>query len=438
MQRKVWVFCALLLAALMCMPQAALAVTDQEVKALLQEIKALKKRVAELEKKLGAACQVSDANRDKVLKAAAAAEEARRLAREAREQARQAFDQAKVATTRSVKASRDVETVTKQPPAVLSELGKRISIHGQVQVEASYERRQAKSGRSSNNSDLTLATAEIFFEGTINKYTRGVLHFLWEEGKTEPVDMDEAFVVIGQTEDLPFYLMAGRIYPAVGVFDSYLISDTITKNLFETQESAAEVGYAGSWLNFSVGAYNGSLQESNQGGDTLINSYYTRLQLMNPEGSLGGLKLSGGVAYTNNIGDAGGLLDNIPGQQVRDLVPGLSFSLVAEYQKFALLGEYITALDDFQPGELSFAGGKKARPSAFNLELAFIPVDDWSFAVRYEGGSDLFGQEPERQWGGGLNWTFLPDTTFSLEYLRGEYANDDTRDLLTTQLTVVY
>lgn len=438
MRGKTVLFFVFLLAAALFAPQMAAAASDAEVKALLQEIKALKKRVGELEKKLGQACEVSESNQKKVLAAAAAAEEARKVAEEARQNAKQAFDEALVATTRSVKASRDVETATKEPPSMVSELGKRLSIHGQVQVEASYERRKPKSGRTSNNSDLTLATAEIFFEGKINKYTRGVLHFLWEEGKTEPVDMDEAFVVIGQTGDMPFYVMAGRIYPAVGLFESYLISDTITKNLFETQESAAEVGYAGSWFNFSVGAYNGALQESNQGDDTLINSYYTRLQLVNPEGTLGGLKLSGGVAYTNNLGDAGGLRDNIPGERVQSLVGGLSFSLAAEYKKFAFLGEYITALDDFKAGELSFAEGQKARPSAYNLELAYTPWEKWNFALRYEGGSDLFAQEPERQWGGGVNWTLLPDTTLSFEYLRGEYANDDTRDLFTSQLTVVY
>jgi hypothetical protein len=438
MFNKTVVFCALLLATALSAPQISLAATDAEVKALLQEVKALKKRVAELEKKLGQACEVSEANQKKVIEAAAQALEARKLAQEARQNAKEAFDNARTATTRSVKASRDVELATKEKPSMVTELGKRLSIHGQVQVEANYERRRPKNGRSSDNSDISLATAEIFFEGTINKYTRGVLHFLWEEGKTEPVDIDEAFLLIGQTSDMPFYVLAGRIYPAVGLFESYLISDTITKNLFETQESAAEFGYAAAWFNIGVGVYNGALQESDQGDDSLINSYYARLQLTTPEGALGGLKLSGGVAYTNNLGNAGGLVDNIPGERVQDLVGGISFSLAAEYGMFAFLGEYITALDDFQPGELSFADGQKARPSAYNLELAFTPLEQWTFAARYEGGNDLFAYEPEHQWGVGVNWAFLPDTILSLEYMRGEYANDDVRDLLTTQLTIAY
>ncbi len=438
MLKRTVVFCALLLAAAMCIPQISAAASDEEVKALLQEVRALKKRVSELEKKLNESCEISEVTHKKLQAATAKIEKAHQIAEEANKSAKQAYDHARVASTRSVKASRDVEKATEDKPSMVSELGKRLSIHGQVQVEASYERRKPKNGRSSDKSDISLATAEIFFEGSINKYTRGVLHFLWEEGKTEPVDIDEAFLLIGQTSDMPFYVLAGRIYPAVGLFESYLISDTITKNLFETQESAAEFGYAGSWFNFSVGVYGGALQESDQGEDTLINSYYTRLQLVNPEGTLGGLKLTGGVAYTNNLGNAGGLVEFIPGERVENLVGGLSFSLAAEYGMFALLGEYITALDDFKAGELSFADGQKARPSAYNLELAFTPLEKWTFAVRYEGGSDLFDQEPERQWGGGVNWAFLPDTILSFEYLRGEYASDDTRDLLTTQLTVAF
>jgi hypothetical protein len=438
MLKKTVAFCVLFLAALVCLAQASSAATDEEVKALLMEIKALKKRVSDLEKKLGETCEVTESNQKAVLDAAAKALEARKLAQEARQNAKQAFDHARVATTRSVKASRDVERATEDRPSMVTELGKRLSIHGQLQVEASYERRKPKSGRSSDKSDISLATAEIFFRGDINKYTRGVLHFLWEEGNTEPVDIDEAFLLIGQTSDMPFYVLAGRIYPAVGMFDSYLVSDTITKNLFETQESAAELGYAGGWFNVNLGAYSGALQQSGQGDDTFINSYYTRLQLTNPQGTLNGWRLSGGVAYTNNLGNAGGLMEYIPGERVQDLVGGLSISLAAEYGMFAFVGEYITALDDFKPGELSFADGKKARPSAYNLELAITPWEQWTFAVRYEGAGDLFALEPERQFGGGVNWAFLPDTVLSFEYLRGDYANDDIRDLFTTQLTVAY
>jgi hypothetical protein len=435
MPKTVLVIAALALAAGLCAAAPAAAASDAQVEALIAEVKALKARVAQLEERLGQTCEVQEEQAQSLAQAAKTALEARGLALKAHEQATQAYDRARTAHTTSVKASRDVEVAMDQRPTMVSELGKRLSIHGQVQVEGSYSRRDRSRGRDQDNSELSLATAEIFFEGDINRYTRGVIHFLFEEGDTEPLGLDEAFLLIGQTEELPWYLMAGRIYPAVGLFESFLVSDTIAKNLFETQETAVELGYAGGWFNASAGFYSGALQEADQGGDAYINSGYARLQA---RGEWGGLSLDGGLAYTNNLGDAGGLLEEIPGERVQDLVGGLSASLNASYGRWTLLGEYITALDDFAPGELAFAGGRAARPSAYNLELAFLPWEEWIFAARYEGSDDLYQLEPERQYGAGASWAFLPDTFLAVEYLRGEYPGGGRRDLFTSQLTIAY
>lgn len=321
---------------------------------------------------------------------------------------------------------------------LLSGLAKRVSVYGAVELEAKYERNDRKAG-DSTNSDVTLSTAEVFVDASINRYTRGVLHFLWEEDDTEPVDLDEAFIVVGQTEEMPWYFLGGRVYPAVALFETSLVSDPITQNVFETQETAAEAGYAGQWLNVSVGAFNGYVQEAGDGADDTVNSYFARVQVVAPEEALGGLSLTAGAAYVNNIADANTLRDEIDGQRVKSLVGGWSVMASASYGMASLTGEYITAADDFARGELGFApAGESPRPTAYNVELALTPVDDWTLAARYEGSEDLFGLEPERQWGLAVAWTFLPDTTFSLEYLRGDYPNDDTRDLVTGQLAVEF
>lgn len=397
-------------------PIAAPAASDEAVQALLKEVKALRARVTDLEKRLG---------------------EAQACALRAEKKSLEAVEMAREFQAHSVKLSRQMETLTpKEAPALMSQLGKRLSIYGNLELEGSWQRYKPKHGQDSTTSDLNLATAEIFFEASINKYVRGVLHFLWEEGKTEPVDLDEGFILVGQTDDMPFYFLGGRIYPAIGLFETYLISDPITQNVFETQDTAGEVGYTISWLNIGAGVFNSKVHESADAPDSTINTYYARVQVQNPEGSLGGLKLRGGVAYINNIASSGTLADEISGQEVKNLVAGWSAMLAAEYGRFAFNAEYITALDDFGAGELGFAGENKARPMAYNLELAFMPFEKWSFAVRYEGSSDLYSLEPERQWGIGASWEFLPDTVLSLEYLRGEYRNDDERDLFTTQLAV--
>ncbi len=400
-----------LLVGLWGLPSFARAATDAEVQMLLQEIKALKARVMELEKRLG---QVS-------------------------QESKQASELAKQAQAGSIKASRIIEEgQTPKGRGLLSDLGKRVKIYGTLEVEASYQRSKPKQGSDSSRSEVNLSTAEIFFEAQFNKYARGLLHFLWEQGETEPVDLDEGFIVLGDTEDLPAYLMAGRIYPAVGLFETNMISDPVTKNVFETQVTAAEIGYNGSWFSLGGGLYNSALHKAGDDPDNHINTFYLQAGLQTPEGSLGDLSLQLHTAYTNNIAGGNFLTDSIEGSQVSSLVGGWSASLLAEYKWLSFIFEYVGALDDFKAGELDFSGNAQARPAAWYLEAAVTPITDWTFALRYEASRDLFDQEPEKQWGATVCWQFLPDTSLSLEYMRGDYQDDSTRDLVTSKLAVAF
>ncbi|MFH2127323.1 MAG: LbtU family siderophore porin [Pseudomonadota bacterium] len=402
----------LALCLLLLGPPAALA-ADPTQEAILQELRALKQRVSDLEGKLA---------------------EAHESAQDAQKAAAEAY----ATSGRSLKMSQQVaKTKDKQPAGLLSEAGKRLKIYGAIELEGSYSNKKPKNGESVTDSDFTLATAEIFFEAAINKYTKGLLHLLYEQGDTDPINIDEAFIMIGQTEDMPFYFLGGRMYPAIGLFETYMVSDPITQNTFETQASAVEIGWAQDWFNVGVGTYNSTVHQGSDSPDNTINTYYVRAQFDAVENALAdGLDINAGVAYTNNIA-GGNLGDEVVGETVQDLVGGLSFMLNVQYKWVVFNGEYITALDDFQAGELSFIDSK-AKPYAYNLELAFLPLEDWTFAVRYEGSGDLGDFEPERQYGFTVSWNLLPDTALSLEYLRGDYANDDERDLVTTQLAVAF
>ncbi|MCF8042106.1 MAG: LbtU family siderophore porin [Desulfarculaceae bacterium] len=405
-------FALLALCLLLLVPPVAQA-ADPTQEAILHELRALKQRVSELENKLA---------------------EAQKSAENAQKSAAEAY----ATSGRSLKMSQQVaKTKSKQPEGLLSEAGKRLKIYGAVELEGSYSNMKPKNGESVTDSDFTLATAEIFFEAAINKYTKGLLHLLYEQGDTDPINIDEAFILVGQTEDMPFYFLGGRMYPAIGLFETYMVSDPITQNTFETQASAVEIGWAQDWFNVGVGTYNSTVHQSSDSPDNTINTYYVRAQFDAVEDALAdGLDINAGVAYTNNIA-GGNLGDEVVDETVQDLVAGLSFMLNLQYKWVVFNGEYITALDDYQAGELSFIDSK-AKPYAYNLELAFLPIEDWSFAVRYEGSGDLGDFEPERQYGFTVSWNFLADTALSLEYLRGDYANDDERDLVTTQLAVAF
>lgn len=403
----------LALGLLLAAPTLAFS-ADATSEAMLKELQALKAKVMELEQKL-----------DKAQADAAKAQEA---AMEAR-----------ATSGRSLKVSQDLARTQEDMPAgIISEAGKRLKLYGAVELEANWDKRTRKGKSDVNSSDITLATAELFVEAAVNKYVTGVLHFLWEEGKTEPVDIDEAFILLGKTDDVPWYLLGGRIYPAVGLFESYFISDPITKELFETQESAVEIGYSAKWINVGVGAFNSQVHLGSDDPDNMINTFYGRAQFSTPEGFIPDGKIAAGVAYINNIASSGFLREQVPGDQLQDLVGGLSVMTSASYKIFALQAEYITALDEFKEGELDYAGAHKAKPWAFNLELAVMPWEKWTFAAKYAKAGDVYEEFPETRWGAVASWEFLPGTVLSLEYLRGTYANDDTSDTVTSQLAIAF
>ena len=157
---------------------------------------------------------------------------------------------------------------------------------------------------------------------------------------------------------MPFYFLGGLMYPAIGLFETYMVSDPITQNVFETQATAAEVGWAQDWFNVGAGVFNASVHQASDAPDNNLNTFYVRAQFDAPEGALGeDIDLNFGVAYTNNIA-GGNLGDEVVGEELEDMVGGLSVMLNAQYKWVVFNAEYITALDDFQAGELSFAPRK--------------------------------------------------------------------------------
>lgn len=403
-----------LLTVLLLLPLPAGA-AGNDMDAVLQELKALKAKVAELEKRLAQA-EAKQTTPHAPAPAASTAPE-----------------------TTSSKASVAVQEAGEASTGFLSNLDKRVKLYGELQAWGLYEGRDRKAeNRKSTKSEFLLRKADLFVEAQINQYTKGLIHFLWEQDKTEPVDLDEGYILMGQTDDVPLYAMAGRLYPAIGHFETFLITDTITKEVYETQATALEVGYKTELFSLGLAGFRSRLKESSDGDDDRINSYFAHLSFATPEDLLQGVKLSGHVAYLNNL-DSFFFRNEVTNSVLRDLVGAWSAQFKAEYGKFALMGEYIRSADSYKAGELGYApAGAQPQPYAFNLEAAVMPWEKWLFAARYEGAGDVYDRQPERQWGVGAQWEFLKDTTLGLEYMRGDYQNEDTRDRITTQVAVKF
>jgi len=336
----------------------------------------------------------------------------------------------------SLKISRTLEEVPTPLQAAAGLKGVTWKVWGQVQLEASWQKDKDAQGKTAYSDRACLATAEIFGELRPVSFVRLYGHLLHEDGDSG-INLDEAFVLLGRTAAFPGYLMGGRVYPAVGIFESYMVSDPITKEIFETQAVAGVAGWDGEWLQFNLAGYNPAVRRPGEGGDFFA-TYLLRLQLTPPPEPLGGLKLALGGSYTNNIAASGFLEEQVPGQRLQSLVAGFSFSLAAEYGPLTLLAEYFRS-DPFSAGELDFAPpGSSPQPWAFNLELSWALAEDWRLTGRWEGGGDLYSEAPERQGGLCLSWSPWSHLALALEYLHGEYSDGAAQDLVTSQLSLIF
>ena len=305
-----------------------------------------------------------------------------------------------------------------------------------VEAEAGY----SKQG-DEESSDLSLATFELGMDAELTDGVTGHVLLLWEEGGDEAIAVDEAFIALGATEDIPAWLQIGRLYVPFGVYNSHFISDPLTLELGETQETAAMIGYAQEFFEIKVGAFNGDLDDD--GDDDQIQDLVASLTLTPMEG------LELGAYWISDLGESGGLEEGLAeasegtpaevvvgadGQPaVEPAVDGVPYEKVGGAGGFihlsmgpvTLEGEYITALDSFYAGLL---GDEELIPQAWNVEVAFAVTDPLELALRYEG-TDEFPDMPEAQYGVCASYGLTDNVSLALEYMHGTFDDNDVDDI---------
>jgi hypothetical protein len=102
----------------------------------------------------------------------------------------------------------------------LKALSENVTLSGLVEVEAF----NASDFEDKDSSDITLATMQLGLDVQANDWISGHILFLYEEDLTEPMDVDEASITLGGTDETPAFLSVGKMYLPFGVFDSNMIS----------------------------------------------------------------------------------------------------------------------------------------------------------------------------------------------------------------------
>jgi hypothetical protein len=303
--------------------------------------------------------------------------------------------------------------------SLLQKINERVTLSGLVEVEAA----SAETFEGADESDIALATVELGLDAEITEWVSGHLLLLWEEDDTEPMDLDEGTITLGNLEKFPLTFTGGKMYVPFGAFESNMVSDPLTLELGETRESALQLGFETSGFYGSLYVFNSDINETSDGDDDKIKSFGAAVGygLENDN-----MIMDVGLGWINNIAASDGLTGFFGDAgivDVQDYVSGLTAHLTLNYGPFTAIGEYLGALDTFQAGELGF-NGTGAEPSAWNLEAAYtteIKSKETTFALGYQATDEALDLGlPESRILASIGVGIWEYTTLAFEYLHDE------------------
>lgn len=324
-----------------------------------------------------------------------------------------------------------------------------IEIAGLIEVEASY----LSPYEGDSESDIVLATAELGIRSQVNDWVEAGISFLYEQNETD-LEVDTAYLTLGNADASPLFLTAGQVYVPFGVYETNLVSDPLTLNIGEARETALQLGFEQSGFSGSLYVFNG---DNKVKGKDRVEGWGANLGFGQESDDL---SWSVGAGYINDLGDSDTLHESINDNRVAgaeidpdlsidptDRTGGWTLNAAASFGPFSLIGEYLSATDRFDPASLDFKD-RGARPSAWNIEAGYsfsLLGRESVAAVAYQGTREALALElPKERWLLGWSIEIFDRTSLGLEWARDrDYSARDggtgkSADTFTAQLAVEF
>lgn len=271
----------------------------------------------------------------------------------------------------------------------LKTLTDNLTISGLVEVDASL----SKDYEDTEQSDITVATVEIALDSQLNDFIAGHLLFLYEEDSTDSMDVDEATIKLGGTEEQPLYLHIGKMYLPFGAFESNMISDPLTLELAETNKSAAQIGYQINNWSGSAFAFNCDINEADSSDDH-VECYGANLGYGVESEDL---NWKVGAAYLSNLVDSG-LLESYANDNslaLTEYSAGSTFNASLQLAGFDIFAELVAGLD-----KVDFDTTSYDEMRAWNAEIGYhfdLIGKNAVVGVALQGSDNLAGLLPEKR-----------------------------------------
>lgn len=328
----------------------------------------------------------------------------------------------------------------------------RLVLSGQVAAKTWWQ----SNFTGASTSDIDLDSAELDVFAQVSNWVNGFMAINFDNNvgtinyrenagsrlNDSNIKLDRGFITIGDISRSPFYGSAGQMIVPFGRYNSSMIVDPMT-HLGKTKARAISASFAPlSWGTVtpyaSAFVYNGDSKYGNSGivkeggGDAGIN-----FKKGKANGNLG-------ASYIRNLADSLNMQDNSSStenqfqgfsknsasEQIHHAVGGVDLYGNIGYGPFNLLGEYLTALQEFTEQDMSF-NSHGAKIQALNVEGSytfFVFKLPSSFTLGYGRSFQALALlYPEQRYDAAFIISPLRDTSLELEYQHNlDYAKTDT------------
>ncbi|MFT7880838.1 MAG: LbtU family siderophore porin [Sulfurimonas sp.] len=269
-----------------------------------------------------------------------------------------------------------------------------------MQTRYTYDKRE---GEPSQN-DVGVRRIELGLRANVNEWVSGNFLYIFEDiGKDGEINLlEEAYIRIGNSEETPFYLQAGKMLLPFGKFDFYTAREPYTIDFAETIKNAVLVGYEQNGLNLNAYAF----MDKDDLGSNELDYFGATLAY---ERSISEVALSSQLSYISDIRKAGGFSDALSGLGVSgEKTAAYGVALTANMGQLGVIGEYITAGDDI--------AGPNTQASILNLEAAYeFPFATTALSYIKTDEAEFAGL-PENVTSFTLSREIYQYTTLALEY----------------------
>ncbi len=234
-----------------------------------------------------------------------------------------------------------------------------------------------------------------------------------------PLEIDEAWVTLGNPEQFPLYLSGGKITLPFGRYETVMLSDSLPQEIGETKEEAALLGLEWHGLQMAVFAYDGDKKRGD--AENGLSPYGADISYRLGEEELGFLV---GASWVENLADSDGLTDfyHDEGLLLKDRVSGIAAYSQLTLGPFTLAGEYVESLERpkvVEDGEVARLDRQVAWAGelAVAFELSEIALVCGLTYGETSGVGDLL---PKKRYGAAVSLWPRDYLYLVVEYLRDE------------------